>query len=193
MAEETAAAKLSRLDALQGKLDDAVRGEDYAAAARLRDEVAALQLDEEMGVLAANAEFYVAFSQRDQNMMERVWSADASVSCLHPGFPPLHGSEAVHDSWRQIFSGSEMRVRPDDLRCMLLPGQRAAVVTCVERVVAENGSSGGNALAATNLFVKDGDERWRMALHQAGPLVTGGTSADDDEDDGGTTVFEIEL
>ena len=36
-------------------------------------------------VLAANLEFYRAFTMRDVAAMDALWARDAPVACLHPG------------------------------------------------------------------------------------------------------------
>jgi ketosteroid isomerase-like protein len=146
----------------------AIGREDYGTAATLRDELATLQLDDEVAVLQANEAFYEAFSARNLEAMEAMWVSEGDGAvCAHPGFPPLRGHRAIIDSWQQIFSDSNMQLKAENVRCLLLSGGLSAVVTCVERIEG----AGDNALTATNIFEKGTDGRWRMVLHQAGPLV----------------------
>ena len=67
------------------------------------------------------------------------------------------------------------------MRALLVgDGASSAVVTCIERTVDVNSGPGGavgagGQLVATNVFSRDREVaggRWRMVLHQAGPLVT---------------------
>jgi hypothetical protein len=40
-------------------------------------------------VLFANETFYLAFSHRDFDAMERLWARESPVLCIHPGWPAL--------------------------------------------------------------------------------------------------------
>lgn len=117
----------------------------------------------EAAVLQANARFYTAFTHGDQTAMEGLWAKRASVTCLHPGSPPLSGRGPVLESWRQI-----LRERPPfALRCdhpvTTLLGD-LAIVVCYEA-----GGEEPAHLVATNVFVLE-DDTWRMVHHHAGPL-----------------------
>ena len=158
---------MTRLEELKEALTAAVGSEAYDEAAKLRDQLNELQLDAEVGVLQANTAFYEAFSLRDLKKMASMWLSHGEITCMHPGFPPLHGHGDILDSWREIFEGAEMKIAPESVRCTLLRGGRSAVVTCVERVCGP----GDNTLTATNVFEKCADGRWHMVLHQAGPIV----------------------
>ena len=163
----------ARATQLKRELDDAVNQEEYELAALLRDELATLQMDDEVAVLQANAAFYEAFTSRDAKMMADLWAEGDGSVCAHPGFPPIRGHEKILDSWKSIFKESEMKIQAEGVRCRLLKGGLSAVVSCVER------ADGNNALAATNVYEK-GDDGWKMVLHQAGPLVAqAGVSKDE--------------
>jgi len=117
----------------------------------------------ELTVLAANRDFYRAFSDGDFEAMSKVWAERAPASCLHPGLPALVGRAAVLESWQRILDpadGWEMSCRAARAHVI----GEAAFVTCLE-------ASGDRPahLAATNVFVLE-DGRWRMVHHQAGPL-----------------------
>eukprot|EP00322_Chrysochromulina_rotalis_P020388 CAMPEP_0115859534 /NCGR_PEP_ID=MMETSP0287-20121206/16664_1 /TAXON_ID=412157 /ORGANISM="Chrysochromulina rotalis, Strain UIO044" /LENGTH=181 /DNA_ID=CAMNT_0003313835 /DNA_START=18 /DNA_END=563 /DNA_ORIENTATION=- len=174
--EPTAASRFQNLGRLERRLADAVDDEDYAAAASIRDELARLRVDADVGVLSANSEFYRAFSENDEEKMAELWQDDDSVMCAHPGFAPIYGHENVVESWRQIFSSGASPIGPKNVRVQLMRGGMAAMVTCVEVILSE----GDSQLVATNLFEKGDDDRWHMMLHHAGPLLVGG---DDEEDD----------
>jgi ketosteroid isomerase-like protein len=122
-------------------------------------------MTEQDAVLAANLEFYRAFTAGDYPAMEKLWARVAPVLCIHPGWPPLLGRDAVMQSWRALLSGSERtQVMCHDDRAFLY-GDFATVI-CEEELP--------NALLiATNLFAKE-DGGWRMVHHQAGPILAGG-------------------
>jgi ketosteroid isomerase-like protein len=113
-------------------------------------------------VLAANLEFYRAFSARDADAMEALWAHRAPVACIHPGWPALVDRDAVMESWRGILANPEApRIACYDER-ILLYGDTALVV-CEEEL-------DGGTLIASNLFVRE-DAAWHIAHHQAGQLV----------------------
>jgi len=112
-------------------------------------------------VLFANAAFYAAFGTRDMEAMDDVWSRDQPVSCIHPGWPVLHGRSEVISSWAGILSGrNPPRIVCRSERAELIGN--VAIITCVEVI------NGRETLAATNVFVKSAS-RWGMVHHQAGP------------------------
>jgi len=113
-------------------------------------------------VLAANLEFYRAFTARDLVAMEALWARQAPVGCIHPGWPALTDRDAVIDSWRGILGNPDApRIACYDEQ-VLLYGDSALVV-CEEELA-------GGTLVASNFFVRE-DGAWRLAHHQAGQLV----------------------
>ena len=116
--------------------------------------------DAYQAVLAANQRFYQAFNEGDMPGMEAVWSRDLPVQCIHPGWDPVLGREAVLESWRDIFdhaTGATLAPREERV---LLQGEAAMVLT-FEQI-------GDQPLIATNLFAREAGE-WRMTHHHAGP------------------------
>jgi hypothetical protein len=113
-------------------------------------------------VLAANLEFYRAFTTRDLAAMDAIWARQAPVACIHPGWVALADRDAVMESWQGILSNPNApRIACYDER-VLLYGDTALVV-CEEEL-------DGGTLVASNWFVReDGD--WRIAHHQASQLV----------------------
>ncbi len=113
-------------------------------------------------VLAANLEFYRAFTTRDLVLMEALWARRSPVACIHPGWPALTERDAVMESWQRILSNPDApRIACYDER-VLLHGE-AALVICEEEL-------DGGTLIASNLFVRE-DAAWKIAHHQAGQLV----------------------
>jgi hypothetical protein len=119
-------------------------------------------MDDSDAVLAANLEFYRAFTTRDAEAMDALWARHAPVACVHPGWPPLTDRESVMGSWYGILSNRESpRIACYDEQVFLYGD--AALVVCEEEL-------GGGTLIASNWFVREGGV-WRMAHHQAGQLV----------------------
>ena len=113
-------------------------------------------------VLAANLEFYRAFTARDIAAMEALWARRGPVACLHPGWAALNEREAILDSWRNILSNPEApRIACYDEQVFLYGD--VALVLCEEELE-------GGTLAASNLFVRE-DGGWRLAHHHAGQIV----------------------
>jgi ketosteroid isomerase-like protein len=159
--------QLERLADLESALAAAVKGQDFSEAAALRDKLARLLMDSELAVLSANAEFYRAFSEGDSAAMKALWLPSESVVCVHPGHEPLVGSQAVLDSWREIFeTKGSMSISASAVRCHL-HAETVVRVTCIERIQPGE----GRGMAATNLFERHSDGRWLMCLHQAGPIM----------------------
>ena len=119
---------------------------------------------DERAVLAANAAFYEAFSERDLVSMEELWSESRAVACVHPGWTGVVGREAVLASWRSILEAPSAPVVVCAREQVFVVGE-VAFVLCVESI------QGGNLLA-TNVFVREGG-RWRMVHHHAGPIAAG--------------------
>jgi ketosteroid isomerase-like protein len=124
------------------------------------------RVEAEAQVLAANRAFYAAFSNGDYEAMSSLWAEHAPSACLHPGMPVIHGRSRILAAWRQILERSaswDMRCRTAQVHLL----GAVAYVTCLEASGAQEAH-----LVATNIFVLE-NGRWRMVLHQAGPLSQG--------------------
>jgi len=124
-------------------------------------------------VLFANEAFYRAFAARDLAAMEEVWARHCPVACIHPGWAPLHGRQAVMRSWQGILGNPQS----PPVACH---GARATVFGESAMVVCFEGVPGG-FLVATNLFVRQGAV-WKLVHHQAGP--TSGLPEDEPAEEG---------
>lgn len=129
-------------------------------------------MSERDAVLFANEAFYAAFARRDAAAMDEVWTREAAVSCIHPGWDALYGRDDVMRSWRAILGSAGAPT----IRCcaprVLFYGELAAVI-CFEEI-------GGTYLIATNLFLHEGG-LWKMVHHHAGP--TQGVPPEDDPEE----------
>ena len=122
-------------------------------------------------VLFANEVFYRAFADKDLAAMEDLWSDGARVSCIHPGWGPIHGRDEVMETWAAI-------IENPDSPAILCRAAEASVYGEVAFVICYE-QFGGDFLIATNVFVREGHV-WKMVHHQAGP-----TSATPPEEEAG--------
>ena len=140
---------------------------------------------EAAAVARANQLLYDAFETGDIDLMNALWLDGpdaATVTCVHPGWPPLHGRDAVLRSWSMIMANTtyiqfvltDVTVRVTD---------DVAVVTCGENMLTDlpadpdalpgeavAGLAGGRAVA-TNVFRRTADG-WKLWLHHASPVLT---------------------
>ena len=117
-------------------------------------------MSDEVTALFANDAFYAAFANRDLEAMVSVWSGRDGITCIHPGWSPLVGSEMVMASWKAILGN------PGSPRISCTHA-RAAVFGNVAYIVCYEHLGDGTNLVATNVFVHE-DNGWRMVHHQAG-------------------------
>ena len=116
-------------------------------------------MSEHEAVLFANDAFYMAFDRRDMDAMDAVWASRAPVTCIHPGWNPIDGRDAVMESWEAILTGSgSPKIKCKGARAHVIGG--VAYVTCHE--ILDRGF-----LVATNVFVHE-DGSWKMVHHHAG-------------------------
>ncbi|MAB12815.1 nuclear transport factor 2 family protein [Parvibaculum sp.] len=111
-------------------------------------------------LLFANDTFYRAFADRDYTLMTAIWTEHEPVTCLHPGWPPVEGRDAVLQSWHAIFSGPAS----PDIKCIApRPGIQGdtGLVICYEQI-------GKDFLLATNIFTRV-NEGWLLFHHQSSP------------------------
>ena len=116
----------------------------------------------ELDVLEANNAFYDAFTRRDLDAMAHIWSEEAPIVCVHPGWRPVFGRKAVLESWKRIFTApaGKMDVRTTHGSVHSVAG--AALVVCYELI-------GPRALVASNLFVEE-NGGWRLVHHHSTPV-----------------------
>jgi hypothetical protein len=116
--------------------------------------------DERQAALRSNEAFYRAFASGDHVAMDSLWARAEAVLCVHPGAPPVHGRDAVMESWREILTRPPP-IEFADPQVEIVRG--VAFVTCIE-------SFSGRSLAATNVFVWESG-RWRLTHHQASAIA----------------------
>lgn len=120
-------------------------------------------------VIEANETFYLAVRTGDIDKMGMVWVKDENVKCVHPGWPMLHGWEAVSQSWKNIFeSGNQLDIELQDIT-VEVSGDTAWVI-CIEKVGYKFGDEVQFGFAqSTNIFKLNG-VKWFLVLHHASPI-----------------------
>lgn len=122
-------------------------------------------------VCRVNDRFYIALSLADFAAMERLWVNSADAVCIHPGWPPLYGWEAIRKSWREIFRHQgPLHIWATEARVRIF-GQTAEV-RCLENI--DTGQLAGFALLQTravNIFRAVGST-WKILEHHAMPAQT---------------------
>jgi len=119
-------------------------------------------MSQDAAVLFANEAFYLAFALKDIKGMDELWSRHLPVSCVHPGWQPLFGREAVMESWVGILGNPASPAIECRQQRVVSYGEFAQVF-CYE--VIEEGT-----LVACNLFAHDA-RGWKLLHHQASPLA----------------------
>ena len=131
-------------------------------------------------VRAPNAALYDAFETGDIDLMSAVWlddSAVETVTCVHPGWAPLHGTGPVLRSWSMIMANTAyIQFVLTDVTVSVTGD--TAVVTCGENMLTgmpptpadpSPGLAGGRAVA-TNVFRRT-SSGWRLWVHHASPVL----------------------
>lgn len=132
-------------------------------------------------VAEQNAAFYRAFESADLDAMTELWLDDAEAMCIHPGAMPVKGTSAINRSWALIMANTPyIQFFLTDVEVSVLGD--VASVTCTENVLTANemtdaGAFNGAKAVATNVFVRTSD-RWRLWIHHASPVLSGGDHED---------------
>lgn len=149
-------------------------GDDFE---QLKERIDNAKTAAEFGVRRAQLQFYEAFGDGDYEAMERVWSKEHPISCIHPCQTRLEGYDAVMNSWKQILSISSamsFEDMEDDDSFQIEPARvqmeicgSTAIVSCVEMA----GTGDGPPLEALNIYKREGGD-WRMTMHMAAPVIS---------------------
>ncbi|KAM3332529.1 hypothetical protein ACQJBY_027983 [Aegilops geniculata] len=157
--------KLADEETLQRNLDRAIREEDYAHAAKIRDDLRVLHEDTEASVLAANTRFYNAFKNGDFTAMYSIWAKGDHVYVVHPGAGRISGYDVVLQSWEMVCNADyEFPLNIDLKNVEVHVRGDLGYVTCLE-LVKTKGKSWGKQIA-TNVFEKI-DGTWYICIHHA--------------------------
>ena len=132
-------------------------------------------------VEAVNAAFYQAFESADLDTMLDLWLEDPETLCVHPGALPVRGTSAINRSWALIMANTPyIQFFLTDVEVSVLAG--VASVTCTENVLTGDDRTGPDAFGgaravATNVFVRT-EQGWRLWIHHASPVLSGGDHDD---------------
>ena len=119
-------------------------------------------------IKAANQRFYDAFSDLDISAMDRIWENSDRAMCVHPGWSPLIGWEAVRMSWDRIFQNTSLMLFNIGYINAVVVGD-CGWITCTENISSVlQGTASNFGILATNIFVRT-PEGWRMIAHHASP------------------------
>ncbi|XP_010262695.1 PREDICTED: uncharacterized protein LOC104601157 isoform X2 [Nelumbo nucifera] len=149
---------------LERDLQIAIKEEDYAQAAKIRDSLRLLHEDSRASVLAANARFYNSFRTGDLATMQSLWAKGEHVCCVHPGVSGISGYDLVMGSWEFVWADYEFPLEIELKNVQVHVRGDVGYVTCTE-VVKTKGSNWGKQFA-TNVFERI-DGRWFICIHHA--------------------------
>jgi ketosteroid isomerase-like protein len=149
---------------LEQELQNAIKEENYAQAAKIRDSLKHLQEDSKASVLAANARFYNSFRTGDLAAMQALWSKNENACVVHPGVSGISGFDLVMGSWEFVWADYEFPLEIEVKDVQVHVRGEMGFVTCVE-MVKTKGSSWGRQFA-TNVFEKVNGQ-WFICIHHA--------------------------
>ena len=121
-------------------------------------------------VTQANLAFYRAFESLDIAEMDRIWSPQEYVTCIHPGWSLRVGWPAVRDSWVLIFNNTfSMTFELSEIQIQVA-GDIAWVI-CTENITSRQGDTDRESqVLATNLYERIGGE-WKIIHHHGSPVM----------------------
>ncbi|XP_065851662.1 uncharacterized protein [Euphorbia lathyris] len=154
-------------EALTQDLQIAIKEENYAQAAKIRDSLRLLKEDSKASVLAANARFYNAFRNGDLSLMQNLWAKGENVCCVHPGASGVLGYDDVMESWELVWMNYDFPLEIELKNVQVHFRGDVGYVTCVE-FIRTKGSSWG-AQFVTNVFERI-DGQWFICIHHASPV-----------------------
>jgi ketosteroid isomerase-like protein len=137
-------------------------------------------------VVAANAAFYAAVESGEIAQIEAAWDDTDDVSCVHPGWPLVHGRSRVARSWAVIMANTAyLQFFPTEVN-VTVAGD-VAIVGCEHSVLArvtdtEGGLGETARVVATNVFRRR-DDGWRLWAHHASPVLTATDSTASEDGD----------
>lgn len=113
--------------------------------------------------LFANDTFYLSFTQKDADAMDRLWARDHPLICIHPQRHALTDRDEIIAIWRGFFDNPQ-QPGIDFYNASAHPLGDITLVTCYEEVA-------GNVLVATNGFVEEAGSI-KMVHHQSSQCLT---------------------
>jgi ketosteroid isomerase-like protein len=121
-------------------------------------------------VTRVNQEFYEAFESLDIVRMDRVWSQQEYVTCIHPGWTLRVGWPSVRDSWVLIFNNT-FSMKFDLTEIQVQVAGDMAWVICTENITSRQGETVQESqVLATNLYELV-ENHWKMIHHHGSPIM----------------------
>lgn len=121
-------------------------------------------------ILAANQNFYDAFSNRDlAKMCLQCWQGSSSL-CIHPGGGVLEGWEKIRASWEAIFRNTEQLEIDIEVLKVEIDSSLAYVVVRETVLQSSRGRKLKAQSIATNIFQKMA-QKWYLVHHHGSPIV----------------------
>ncbi|XP_039055217.1 uncharacterized protein LOC120197890 [Hibiscus syriacus] len=150
---------------LQRDLQIAIEQENYAEAAKIRDDLRVLYEDSKASVLAANSRFYDAFRRGDLATMQNLWAKGDDVCCVHPAANGISGYDFVMESWEIVWMNYEFPLEIELKNVRVHVKGDSGYVTCMEFVKTTKGNNWG-AQFVTNVFERINGQ-WYICIHHA--------------------------
>ncbi|MFQ6656531.1 hypothetical protein Gotur_026588, partial [Gossypium turneri] len=149
---------------LQRDLQIAVEEENYAEAAKIKDDLRVLHEDSKALVLIANFGFYDAFRRGDLAMMQNLWVKGDDVCCVHPGGNGISGYDSIMKSWKIVWMNFDfpLEIKLKNVRVHVRGD--FGYVTCVESVKTTKGSNWFSQFVI-NVFERINGQ-WHICIHQ---------------------------
>lgn len=152
---------------LERDLHIAIAEEDYARAAKIRDNLKHLHENSKSSVLATNSRFYNSFRDGDLAAMQGLWAKGNDVCCVHPGARGISGYDDVMTSWEYVWVNYEFPLDIELKDVQVHVRGEIGYVTCIELVRTKGSSWGGQFV--TNMFERI-DGHWYICIHHASPI-----------------------
>ncbi|XVE76474.1 hypothetical protein DITRI_Ditri12bG0176200 [Diplodiscus trichospermus] len=149
---------------LQRNLQIAIEEENYAKAAKIRDDLRLLYEDSKASILTANSRFYDAFRRGDLATMQNLWAKGDEVCCVHPGANGIVGYDFVMESWEIVWMNYEFPLEIELKNVVAHVKGDFGYVTCMEFVKTKGSSWGGQFV--TNVFERINGQCY-ICIHHA--------------------------
>ncbi|MBA0750134.1 hypothetical protein Gogos_003991 [Gossypium gossypioides] len=150
---------------LQRDLQITIEEENYAEAAKIKDDLRVLHEDSKALVLIANFAFYDAFRRGDLAMMQNLWVKGDDVCCVHPGGNGISGYDSIMKSWKIVWMNFEFPLEIKLKNVRVHVREDFGYVTCMEFVKTTKGSNWGSQFVI-NVFERINGQ-WHICIHQA--------------------------
>lgn len=135
----------------------------------------------------ANYAFYEAFTARNVEAMEQLWSRTPYARCVHPGWDPVVGWHDIRQSWTDIFrTMQEIEFELADVHVEVTGSLAWINLVAFANVVTEDEEQFETSVIATTIFEKF-EDRWLIVLHHASHYI------EDELDEDGLTELESDL